>query len=86
MSTIHPVQGATAQVPALRKYHIHLRGVEAAATCKLGGTYAPEARTLSLEPVLIKPSERFVIKFFHLSFWTRADSTLHLSRPQLNSS
>ncbi len=61
--TIHPIIGDKAHIPARRTYRIHLRGVDGSVACNQPSTYRPAERTLSLEPVTIKPEETFIAKF-----------------------
>ncbi len=61
--TIHPILGDKLQVPAQRTYRIHLRGVDALVSCQHPFAYQPAMRTLSLEPIMLKPDDTFVVKF-----------------------
>jgi alpha-glucosidase (family GH31 glycosyl hydrolase) len=59
----YPVMGDKTQVPARRTYRIHLRGVDASASCPHPSTYQPAVHTLSLEPITLKPDDIFVVQF-----------------------
>jgi alpha-glucosidase (family GH31 glycosyl hydrolase) len=61
--TIQPVIGDASLVPPERTYHIHLRGVDESASASLPGTYDPTIRTLSLEPVVLKPLDTLQVQF-----------------------
>ena len=61
--TIHPVAGERSLVPARRTYRLHLRGVDAQATCQHPATYDPATRTLSLEPFHLAPGQTRRIQF-----------------------
>jgi alpha-glucosidase (family GH31 glycosyl hydrolase) len=61
---IQSVSGATGLVPSRRTYRVHLRGVEASTSASLSGKYDPATRTLSLDPVTLKPTDAFQIQFW----------------------
>ena len=61
--TIQPVSGDTGLIPSQRTYRIHLRGVDEAASVSLPGKYDPATRTLSLDPVVLKPTDRLQVQF-----------------------
>jgi alpha-glucosidase (family GH31 glycosyl hydrolase) len=64
--TIQPVNGEISLVSPERTYHIHLRGVDEKASASLPGKYDPGTRTLSLEPVILKPADIFQVQFGNL--------------------
>jgi alpha-glucosidase (family GH31 glycosyl hydrolase) len=61
--TIQSVSGEASLVPSQRTYRIHLRGVDETVSASLSGSYDPVARTLSLDPITLKPSEAFQVRF-----------------------
>jgi len=61
--TIHPAEGEPGVIPASRTYRIHLRGVDGKPGTSLAYTYDAATRTVNLEPVTLKPVEKFTVKF-----------------------
>jgi len=61
---IQSVSGDTSLVPSQRTYRIHLRGVEETTSASLSGKYDPATRTLSLDPVTLKPTDAFQVQFW----------------------
>lgn len=59
--TIAPVSGDSSFVPPQRTYRIHLRGVDEETSASLPGTFDSATRTLSLEPVTLKPTDTLQI-------------------------
>jgi alpha-glucosidase (family GH31 glycosyl hydrolase) len=62
--TIQSVSGDTSLVPSQRTYCVHLRGVDESISASLSGKYDSATRTLSLDPVTLKPTEAFQIQFW----------------------
>ena len=60
--TIQPVEGDAKLIPSRRLYRIHLRGVNAEASASLPGKYDPATKTLSFEPVKLKPNETLQVR------------------------
>jgi alpha-glucosidase (family GH31 glycosyl hydrolase) len=61
---IQSVSGDASLVPSQRTYRIHLRGVDATTSASLPGKYDPATRTLSLDPITLKPTEAFQVQFW----------------------
>jgi alpha-glucosidase (family GH31 glycosyl hydrolase) len=59
--TIQSVSGEAGLVPPERTYRIHLRGVDEITS--LNGQYDPSTRTLSLEAVILTPTDSLQIQF-----------------------
>ena len=62
--TIQSVSGDTSLVPSQRTYRVHLRGVDETTSASLPGKYDPATRTLSLDPVTLKPTNAFQVQFW----------------------
>ena len=60
--TILPARGDTSLIPAQRTYRIHLRGVDETASASLPGKYDPATSTLSLDPVVLKPTDTLQVQ------------------------
>jgi alpha-glucosidase (family GH31 glycosyl hydrolase) len=60
--TIHPASGDTSLIPLHRTYRIRLRGLDEAATASLPGKYDLSTRTLSLDPITLKPDESLQVQ------------------------
>jgi hypothetical protein len=61
---IQSVSGDTSLVPSQRTYRIHLRGVDETTSASLPGTYDPLTRTVSLDPITLKPIDAFQVQFW----------------------
>jgi alpha-glucosidase (family GH31 glycosyl hydrolase) len=61
--TIHPVEGDVTTIPSTRTYRIHLRGVDEKVTASVPGNYDAATRTLSIDPLMISPSQSCSIDF-----------------------
>ena len=61
--TIHAASGDVSLIPAQRTYRIHLRGVDEIASASLPGKYDPATRTLSLDAVILKPTDTHQVRF-----------------------
>jgi alpha-glucosidase (family GH31 glycosyl hydrolase) len=62
--TIQSVSGDTRLVPSERTYRVHLRGMDETSSASLPGKFDLATRTLSLDPVVLKPTEAFQIRFW----------------------